>query len=195
MDRQSRGRGENKASGRLLRISFARTRLAAQPRNELPQRLAAVAQTALDLGRQLGGRAIAAGYVKYGVVTEAVAAAWRKQDAAFPARVTDERRGVGGVAQIHHHALKARAPLSASTSKPESSAFAGSPVCSTALRALMRAFSTKVSPVSSASSTPNCDCGCTCMPVPASSSLISRTLPRLPVARTISFMPNAFSAI
>src|SRR3569833_348433 len=111
MDRQSRGRGENKASGRLLRISFARTRLAAQPRNELPQRLAAVAQTALDLGRQLGGRAIAAGYVKYGVVTEAVAAAWRKQDAAFPARVTDERRGVGGVAQLHHHALKARAAL------------------------------------------------------------------------------------
>src|SRR3569833_3314142 len=111
MDRQSRGRGENKASGRLHRISFARTRLAAQPRNELPQRLAAVAQTVLDLVRLLVGRAIAAGYVKYWVVTEAVAAVWRKQDAAFPARVTDERRGVGGVAQIHHHALKARAAL------------------------------------------------------------------------------------
>src|SRR3569832_2489406 len=101
MDRQSRGRGENKASGRLLQISIARTRLAAQPRNELPQHLAAVAQTVLDLGRQHNKQTNTTKNEKNGVVTEAVAAAWRKQDAAFPARVTDERRGVGGVAQIH----------------------------------------------------------------------------------------------
>src|SRR3569832_2489474 len=101
MDRQSRGRGENKASGRLLRISFARTRLAAQPRNELPQRLAAVAQTVLDLGRQLSEKAIAAGYVKYGVVSEAVTAARRKQDAAFPVRKTKEQQNNNNKAQKH----------------------------------------------------------------------------------------------
>jgi hypothetical protein len=37
---------------------------------------------------------------------------------------------------------------------PESSAIAGRPVCAAALRALRRAFSTKLRPVSSASATP-----------------------------------------
>src|SRR3569623_80945 len=52
----------------------------------------------------------------------------------------------------------------------------------------MRAFSTKLKPVSSASDTPKRDCGSTAMSSPASSSLISRTLPALPVASTMRFM-------
>src|SRR3569832_1939285 len=196
MDRQSRGRGENKASGRLLRISFARTRLAAQPRNELPQRLAAVAQTVLELGRQLGGRAIAAGYVKYGVVTEAVAAAWRKQDAAFPVRVTDERRGVGGVAQIHHHALKARAALRIGHVGETRQQFLHVVTIGGGGARITRGINTgrAVERIDFQTRIVG-NRGCTCMPVAASSSLISRTLPRLPVASTISFMPNAFNAI
>ena len=47
------------------------------------------------------------------------------------------------------------APLRKSTSRPESSAIAGSPVWADALRALMMAFSTKVVPVSGGSGRPS----------------------------------------
>src|SRR5690606_16373059 len=44
--------------------------------------------------------------------------------------------------------------------------------------------STKVSPVSSAGSTPKCDCGSSSMPSPCSSAATSRVLPSLLLART-----------
>src|SRR5690606_34220952 len=76
------------------------------------------------------------------------------------------------------------APFKASTSMPESSAMLGRPVCRQAWRALRMAFSTKVSPVSSAGSTPKCDCGSSSMPSPCSSAATSRVLPSLLLART-----------
>src|SRR4030066_996920 len=77
------------------------------------------------------------------------------------------------------------APCSASTSRPESSASAGRPVCCAALRALRITFSTNVSPVSSASATLKCDCGTTSRCRPASNWLYSRTLPALLLASTM----------
>src|SRR5690606_5498733 len=74
----------------------------------------------------------------------------------------------------------------ASTSRPESSAMAGRPVWRQALRALMRAFSTKVGAVSSASVTLNSDCGTTRMPSSASTAATSRVLPALLLANTTS---------
>src|SRR5690606_1327487 len=76
------------------------------------------------------------------------------------------------------------APSRTSTSRPESSAMAGSPVRRAAWRALRTAFSTKLRPVSSASGTLNSDWATTSMPRSASRYWNSRSLPALPLAST-----------
>jgi hypothetical protein len=78
---------------------------------------------------------------------------------------------------------------------PESSAIAGRPVISQACLALMSAFSTKVSPVSSASSTPSACCEISSTPRVDNMLCSSRSLPLLPLARTIFLSFNNLSLV
>src|SRR6202795_4080396 len=76
------------------------------------------------------------------------------------------------------------APPKASTSSPESSAMAAARAALAAWRALSRAFSRKLVPVSSGAAIPRSPCAMTSNGKPASSSRSSRSLPGLPEALT-----------
>src|SRR6266404_1071422 len=76
------------------------------------------------------------------------------------------------------------APPRASTSSPESSAMAAARAALAAWRALSRAFSRKLVPVSSGAAIPSSPCAMTSNGKPASNSRSSRSLPGLPEAMT-----------
>src|SRR5581483_5719268 len=82
------------------------------------------------------------------------------------------------------------APSSASTTRPESSAKAGSLAACAAATALIRALAWKVSPVSSGSPSPSSPAETASTPCGASSSRISASLPGLWVA--ITSLPEIF---
>ena len=95
--------------------------------------------------------------------------------------------GIGfGVFRPHNVRKKMPgAPFKALVQIPESSASAGKPLYLAALRALARAFSTKVWYGSGHSGVLNCDCGRTSMFKLAKRRENSLSLPALPLARTI----------
>src|SRR6516162_1951484 len=76
------------------------------------------------------------------------------------------------------------APLSSQTTRPESSAIAGSPLAATAASAFNAAFASKLSPVSSGSAMPSAAAETVSMAKGARSAVISSTLPWLWLAMT-----------